>query len=71
MNVLLFVWLDLVASAALMLALKVWKRRACQPLFAWFDLWVGVFWDARKRKLYVFPMPMLGVVVDFTERNAK
>ena len=37
------------------------------PIFAWYDLWVGVFWDRVKRKLYVMPFPTLGVVLDFSK----
>lgn len=41
-------------------------------LFAWYDLWVGVFWDASKRKLYVLPLPCIGFVFCFTaQRESK
>jgi hypothetical protein len=36
-----------------------------KPLFAWYDLWVGIFWDSRKRKLYILPLPCVGVVIEF------
>lgn len=36
-----------------------------KPLFAWYDIWVGIFWDRAKRRLYVLPIPMFGVVIDF------
>ena len=34
-----------------------------RPIFAWYDLWVGVFWDRKARKLYILPVPCIGVVV--------
>jgi hypothetical protein len=34
-------------------------------IFAYYDFWVGVFWDAAKKRLYIFPVPMLGLVLDF------
>lgn len=27
--------------------------------FAWYDLWVGAYWDRKQRVLYVCPLPML------------
>jgi hypothetical protein len=27
--------------------------------FAWYDLWVGAYWDRRERVLYVCPLPCL------------
>lgn len=33
--------------------------------FAWYDCWVGAYWDRQARVLYVCPLPMLVVVVPF------
>jgi len=32
-------------------------------IFAWYDFWVGIFWDANNRRLYIFPIPMIGMIV--------
>lgn len=36
-----------------------------RPIFAWYDLWIGAFWDRSARKLYILPLPCIGMVVAF------
>lgn len=38
-----------------------------KPIFAWYDIWVGFFWDREKRRLHVFPVPMFGVQIQFSD----
>lgn len=30
-------------------------------IIAWYDMWIGAFWDREHRYLYVFPFPCVGV----------
>lgn len=39
-----------------------WRIR---PIFAWYDLWVGAYIDRAKHKIYLFPLPMLGIVIEW------
>lgn len=39
-------------------------RLSIKPMFAWFDLWVGVFIDRPKRRVYIFPIPCFGIVIE-------
>lgn len=38
-------------------------------VLAWYDLWIGAYWDRRARALYVLPVPCLGFKVAFRERE--
>lgn len=40
-----------------------------EPIFRWFDIWVGLFIDTKKQTLYIFPVPMLGVKVAMKEES--
>lgn len=30
-------------------------------MFAWYDIWVGFFIDKKKKLIYFFPIPMVGI----------
>lgn len=38
-------------------------------IFRWYDLWVGLFIDTKKRVIYFFPFPMLGIMVTLKAPN--
>ncbi len=50
---------------------RVWLNERVRFLFAWYDFWMGAFWDGEKRRLYLFPVPMFGMQVNFTEREKR
>ena len=33
--------------------------------FAWYDFWVGFFYDQKKTKLYIFLIPMIVLEIEF------
>lgn len=43
--------------------------RKGRPEFIWFDMWVGLFWDAKKRLLYVAPLPCIVFIYEIPKRQ--
>lgn len=39
-------------------------------IFAWYDLWIGFFWDTKKKWLYIFIIPTIGIVFQFKKKSA-
>lgn len=33
-------------------------------MIAWYDAWIGVYYDRAKHRLYIFPLPCIGLRVD-------
>ncbi len=38
-------------------------------MFAWFDIWIGVYIDRKKRTIYIAIVPMLIIVVIWRDKN--
>lgn len=38
-------------------------RMKVTPMFAWYDFWIGVFYDRKNRVIYVLPIPCFGVKI--------
>jgi hypothetical protein len=36
-----------------------------RPIFRWYDFWVGAYLDRARHRLYVLPLPMLGVCIEW------
>lgn len=33
-------------------------------IWKWYDIWVGLFIDKPKKKVYIFLLPTLGIVIE-------
>jgi hypothetical protein len=40
-----------------------------KPIFAWYDFWIGFYWNREKRSLYILPLPCIGIVMQFQARG--
>jgi len=32
-------------------------------IFAWYDFWIGWYFNRKSRQLYILPIPMLGIKI--------
>lgn len=44
------------------------KPHSIKFIFAWYDLWIGLFIDRKKKLIYFFPVPMFGIVYKYGYR---
>lgn len=46
--------------------------RSPQIKFVWYDLWIGAFYDSKKRWLYILPLPCVVFIFRFApDRNVR
>lgn len=34
-------------------------------VLAWYDVWIGFFYDSKKKHLYILPFPCVGIRLEF------
>ena len=34
-------------------------------VLAWYDLWVGVYIDVKGRRVFILPVPCVGIVIQY------
>lgn len=39
-----------------------------EPVFAWYDIWIGAYWDRKGRWLYLM-VPFIGVRIQWGRRD--
>jgi len=40
-------------------------------IFAWYDIWIGIFIDSKKKLIYIFPVPCLGLVISYCSHSGE
>ncbi len=43
---------------------EYWPRFRIRPIFAWYDLWMGVYIDRYHETVYIFILPMIGIRIE-------
>lgn len=44
-------------------------RMNIKPFFRWYDFWMGFYYDRAARALYICPLPMCGIKIDFSSEQ--
>lgn len=47
----------------------LYKKGWFQLILAWYDMWIGAYWDAGHRTLYICPLPMVVLRFQFPGRK--
>lgn len=47
------------------------NRNKIEFIFAWYDFWIGIFYDRKKKWIYIFPVPMCGIIIKFGEKQCR
>lgn len=42
---------------------ELFKYKNITLIWAWYDMWIGCFFDQDKQRFYIFLVPMLGIKV--------
>lgn len=52
---------------------RIFKVGNFQFILAWYDIWIGAYWDIGHRTLYVCPLPMIVLRFQFhgKQNNSK
>jgi hypothetical protein len=37
----------------------------------WFDFWIGAFYDTKNKFLYIFPVPCLGIKIEYLKKKTR
>jgi hypothetical protein len=40
-------------------------------IFAWYDFWIGFFYDQKKKRLYFFPIPCFGIWFEIIPKHIR
>jgi hypothetical protein len=46
------------------------KKPFFQPFFRWYDLWIGGYIDIKNQAIYICPLPMVGIKINYGSHRA-